>query len=99
MSDLSWSFITGYYYPKFRVAIQNMEWDERYEFLKALYDDKHKEALWEERSEEPISDMMEYVARKDYLHFFYMGFTVRETGHYTVHRLMREAVSKFRRIR
>ena len=50
MSDLSWSFITGYYYPKFRVVIKNMEWDERYEFLKALYDDKHKEAVWEERS-------------------------------------------------
>ena len=39
-----------------------------------------------------FKDMMEYVARKDYLHFFYMGFTVQETGHYTVHKLMREAV-------
>ena len=46
-----------------------------------------------------FKDMMEYVARKDYLHFFYMGFTVQETGHYTVHRLMREAISKYRRIR
>ena len=98
-SDLSWSFLTGYYYPKFRVVIKNMEWDERYEFLKALYDDKHKEALWEERSDEPIKDMMEYVARKDYFHFFCMAFTVQEDGWYQVHKMMREAMSRFRTIR
>jgi hypothetical protein len=98
-ADLSWAFIQGYYYPKFLIVVKQMEWDERYQFLKTIYNDKKPNETWEERSEEPIQDMMEYVARKDYLHFFYMGFTVMETGHYTLHRLMREAISKFRRIR
>jgi hypothetical protein len=98
-ADLSWAFIQGYYYPKFLKVVKEMEWDERYQFLKTIYNDKNPDSIWEERSEAPIQDMMEYVARKDYTHFFYMGFTVQETGHYTVHRLMREAVSKYRRIR
>ena len=98
-ADLSWSFITGYYYPKFLVVLNSIEWDERYRFLRAMYDDKHPEAIWEERSEEPIKDMMEYVARKDYLHFFCMGFTVNEEGYYTVHEMMREAMRTFRTLR
>ena len=96
---LSWSFITGYYYPKFKVVIGKMELYERYSFLRTLYDDKHPHNLWEERSNEPIKDMMAYVARKDYLHFFVMGFSVEEGGHYTVHRMIREAMAQFRRIR
>ena len=98
-SDLSWAFITGYYYPKFLRVIKELEWDERYSFLTTLYNDKHPDEIWEERSEEPIKDMMEYVARKDYLHFFCMGFSVDETGHYTVHRMMREAMMTFRTLR
>jgi len=96
---LSWSFITGYYYPKFLSVIRKMEWDERYTFLKTLYDDKYPEKVWEERSDQPIKDMMEYVARKDYFHFFVMGFSVKESGHYTVHKTIREAMAQFRRIR
>ena len=98
-AELSWAFITGYYYPKFKVVAKSMEWDERYQFLKELYDDKHKEAIWEERSGEPIKDMMEYVARKDYFHFFCMAFTVQEDGWYQVHKMMREAMRTFRTIR
>ncbi len=98
-ADTSWAFITGYYYPKFLTVLKKMEWDERYQFLTSLYNDKHPEKLWEERSDEPIKDMMEYVARKDYLHFFCMGFTVLESGHYTVHKLMRETITRYRRIR
>jgi len=98
-ADLSWSFITGYYYPKFITVLKSMEWDERYRYLRAMYDDKHPEEIWEERSEHPIKDMMEYVARKDYLHFFCMGFTVKEDGYYTVHEKMREAMRTFRTIR
>ena len=98
-ADLSWSFIQGYYYPKFLKFVKDMEWDERYQFLKTIYNDKNPHSIWEERSIEPIQDMMEYVARKDYLHFFYMGFTVAKTGHYTVHNKMRDAMAIFRRIR
>jgi hypothetical protein len=98
-SDLSWAFITGYYYPKFLIVIKQLEWDERYLFLTTLYNDKHPDEIWQERSEEPIKDMMEYVARKDYLHFFCMGFSVEETGHYTVHRMMRQAMMTFRTLR
>ena len=58
-ADLSWSFIQGYYYPKFLNVVKNMEWDERYQFLKTIYDDKNPKTLWETRSEEPIQDMME----------------------------------------
>ena len=98
-SDLSWAFITGYYYPKFLIVIKQLEWDERYLFLTTLYNDKHPDEIWQERSEEPIKDMMEYVARKDYLHFFCMCFSVEETGHYTVHRMMRQAMMTFRTLR
>ncbi len=97
--DLSWSFITAYYYPKFLIVVKEMEWDERYNFLKALYDDKQNENEWEERSDEPIKDMIDYVARKGYLHFFCMGFTVCEDGYYTVHEMMREAMRTFRTLR
>ena len=90
--DFSWSFIQGYYYPKFLIMIKKMAWDERYEFLRAIYNDKNPETLWEERSEEPIKDMMDYVARKDYLHFFYMGFTVFNDGKYIVHEKIRELI-------
>ena len=98
-ADLSWAFIQGYYYPKFLSVVKSMEWDERYEFLKTIYNDRNTDSHWEERSETPVKDMMEYVARKDYLHFFCMGFTVLESGHYTVHKLMRETITRYRRIR
>ncbi len=58
-ADLSWSFITGYYYPKFITVLKSMECDERYRYLRAMYDDKHPEEIWEERSEHPMKDMME----------------------------------------
>ncbi len=99
MSDLSWAYLTTYYFPKFKVVLRNMEWDERYTFLCEIYNDRHPDNHWEERSAEPIKDMIEYVARKDYFHFFCMGFTVADTGHYTVHQKMREAMAIFRRIR
>ena len=98
-ADLSWAFIQGYYYSKFLTVVKSMEWDERYEFLRTLYNDKHTDENWEERSDNAIQDMMEYVARKDYLHFFCMGFSVEETGHYTVHRMMRQAMMTFRTLR
>jgi hypothetical protein len=63
-TDLSWAFITGYYYPKFLVVAKGMEWDERYEFLRTLYDDKNTDTKWEERSENPISDMMNMLHEK-----------------------------------
>jgi len=90
VEDKSWAFITGFYYPKFLIFVKNMVWDERYRFLRGLYDDANPEQLWEERSTEPVKDMMEYVLRKDYLHFFCMGFTVKEDGRYTVHRAIRD---------
>ena len=58
-ADLSWAFIQGYYYPKFLKVVKDMEWDERYQFLKTIYNDKNPESLWEERSLEPIQDMIE----------------------------------------
>ena len=89
VQDESWAFITGFYYAKFLIFVKKLMWDERYRFLKGLYDDPNPHQKWEERSTEPVKDMMEYVARKDYLHFFCMGFTVEEDGHYTVHRAIR----------
>ena len=93
--DFSWAYIHGYYYPKFLIMIKNMLWDERYAFLKSIYNDKNTENLWEERSESPIQDMMEYVARKEYFHFFCMGFTVFEDGRYIVHEQIRELIWKY----
>lgn len=95
--DLSWAFIRGYYFSRFLMVVKNMEWDERYEFLRAIYDDKHPDAKWEERSDDPIQDMMEYVGRKDYFHFFCMGFTVFEDGRYIVHEKIRDLMARFNR--
>jgi|TARA_R110000824_G_scaffold197264_6_gene380709 hypothetical protein len=98
-ADLTWAFLTTYYFPKFKVVLRSMKWDERYEYLCELYNDFNPDQPWEKRSTEPIKDMIEYVARKDYFHFFCMGFTVADTGHYTIHTKMREAMATFRRIR
>jgi hypothetical protein len=94
-ADSTWAFLRGYYFPKFLIVIKSLEWDERYEWLKAIYNDRHPEALWEERSDDPVRDMMEYVARKDYFHFFCMAVTVEETGEYRLHRMLGKAVYLF----
>jgi hypothetical protein len=86
--DASWAFLRGYYFPKFLIVIKSLEWDERYEWLKAIYNDKYPEAHWEERSEDPIRDMMEYVARKDYFHFFCMAVSVQESVLIRLHRML-----------
>ena len=94
--DLSQAFIYGYYFNKFMIYIKSIEWDERYEFFRAIYNDKHPEAPWEERSDQPVQDMIEYAARKEYVHFFWMGFTVNEDGTYIVHEKIRYLMHKIK---
>jgi hypothetical protein len=94
-ADSTWAFLRGYYFPKFLIVIKSLPWDERYEWLKAIYNDKHPDAHWEERSDDPVRDMMEYVARKDYFHFFCMGATVEDSGAYRIHRMLAKAVYRF----
>ncbi len=93
--DASWAFLRGYYFPKFLIVIKSLQWDERYEWLKSIYNDKHSENPWEERSEDPIKDMMEFVAKKDYFHFFCMAVTVQEDGSYRIHRMLSKAIYRF----
>ena len=92
--DISWACITGYYYPKFLIVIKGLPWDERYLYLRNIYDEMHEEK-WEERSDTPIEDMITYVARKDYFHFFCMGFSVEDNGYYIVHQPIRDTMDKY----
>mgnify|MGYP003638590509 FL=1 len=97
MADSTWAFMRGYYYPKFIKVIKSLEWDERYEWLKEIYNDRHPNNLWEERSDDPVKDMMEYVVKKDYFHFFCMAVTVEDNGSYRIHRMLSKAVYNFLR--
>jgi hypothetical protein len=97
MADSTWAFMRGYYYPKFIKVIKSLEWDVRYEWLKEIYNDRHPNDLWEERSDDPVKDMMEYVVKKDYFHFFCMAVTVEENGSYRIHRMLSKAVYNFLR--
>jgi hypothetical protein len=90
--DTTWAFLRGYYYPKFITVIKSLEWDERYEWLKEIYNDRNPDNLWEERSSDPIKDMMDYVAKKDYFHFFCMAVSVEETGEYRIHKMLSRAI-------
>lgn len=82
--DLTWGYLRDFYYPRFRNSIGLIPWDVRYPLLRELYDN-NSEKPWEERSSDPVSDMMDWVARKGYWVFFQLGVTVRPDGSFTVH--------------
>ncbi len=91
----TWAFLRGYYYPKFVIVLKSLAWDERYLWLRNIYNDANPNSLWEERTNDPIKDMMEYLSRKDYFHFFCMGVTVNENGSYKIHRVVSNCVYRF----
>ena len=82
--DLTWSYLRDFYYPRFRNSVTHIAWEHRYPILKTLYD-HGSEKSWEERSGDPIADMMGWAARKGYWAFFSRGVTVSPDGSFTVH--------------
>lgn len=82
--DLTWSYLRDFYYPRFRNGVAMMTWEQRYPIMRTLYD-HGSEDPWEERSRDPIADMMDWVARKGYWTFFSRGVIVRPDGSFTVH--------------
>jgi len=83
--DLAWGYLREFYYPRFRNSIGLIPWERRYEILKDLYDNREASPRWEERSGDPIRDMMEWVGRKGYWTFFLRGVDVRSDGSFKVH--------------
>jgi len=83
-ADLTWSYLRDFYYPRFRNSVGLIHWDQRYPLLRRLYD-HGSESDWEERSSDPVADMMDWVARKGYWVFFQFGVDVNEDGSFTVH--------------
>ena len=83
--DLTWSYLRDFYYPRFRNSVTHLPWEYRYPILKTLYD-HGSEIHWEERSGDPIADMMNWAARKGYWTFFARGVNVSPDGSFTVHR-------------
>lgn len=82
--DLTWSYLRDFYYPRFRISITHIEWEQRYDLLKTLYDNRPDDH-WEGRTRDPVADMMSWVGRKGYWTFFSRGVTVRPDGSFTVH--------------
>ena len=70
MKDLTWYYLRESYYPQFKEGVTKMPWDERFSVLRELYDAK-EELPWEIRTEDPVADMMNWVAKKgDEAHSF-----------------------------
>ena len=83
--DLAWGYLREFYYPRFRNSIGLIPWEKRYGILKDLYDNREEDTRWEERSGDPIRDMMEWVGRKGYWTFFLRGVDVMPDGSFKVH--------------
>ena len=78
------------------VALMTSKADSTWAFMRGYYY-RHPSNLWEERSEDPVKDMMAYVSKKEYFHFFCMGVTVEDNGDYRIHRMLSKAVYNFLR--
>lgn len=91
-TDTTWLMLRIYYYPQFLEGVIDSPWSERYEILKILYDEGNPEQGWEIRSEKPMEDMMEYVAKKGYFKFFCAGTTVNKDGSFSFHPLLTECL-------
>jgi hypothetical protein len=82
--DYTWSYLRDFYYPRFRIGITQIPWEQRYDLLKTLYDNQSDDH-WEGRTIDPIADMMSWAGRRGYWTFFSRGVTVRPDGSFTVH--------------
>jgi len=75
----TWYYLKVGYYPQFKLGVKDLDWDARFTLLRDLYDRKDDDK-WELRSDDPIADMMAYVAKNGYFTFFVRGIDVFPDG-------------------
>ena len=79
----TWSYLRSYYYPRFVNGITRLNWSNRFDVLKMIHGD------WEDRSEDPINAMIEYVKENNgYFEFFCKGVEVFEDGSFKLKHLI-----------
>jgi DNA-directed RNA polymerase subunit H (RpoH/RPB5) len=96
MKDLTWYYLRESYYPQFKEGVTKMPWDERFNLLRELYDAKD-ELPWEVRTEDPVADMMNWVAKKGdeaYFTFFCNGVVVNSDGSFKLHKNISHALGR-----
>lgn len=90
---ITMEYLSRFYFPSFCSMITQLEWDDRYRILKDIYDAgaaiKGYEP-WEERSDNPIADMMVWVGYKGYFAFFCRGVLIQSDGSFTILRALGE---------
>ena len=64
MNDTTWYYLRESYFPQFLEGVTKLPWDERFALLRELYDADGEDLPWEIRSEDPVADMMGWVAKK-----------------------------------
>ena len=84
---ITMEYLSRFYFPSFLTSVTQLEWDGRYRALKAIYDAgaalKGSEP-WEERTDEPIADMMQWVGYKGYFPFFCRGVVIESNGAFRI---------------
>ena len=71
----TWGYLRAYYYPRFVNGITKLDWANRFDVLKIIHGD------WNDRGEDPIKAMIEYIReKKGYFEFFCKGVEVFEDG-------------------
>jgi len=76
----TWQYLRACYYPQFIAGIIKLPWYQRFEVLKTLHGD------WENRGDDPVEAMIEYVIENTYFPFFCKGATVLEDGSFKLHK-------------
>jgi hypothetical protein len=78
----TWEYLRASYYPRFKTGIIQLSWDERFEVLKTIHGD------WEDRGDDPLLSMIEYISEKGYFSIFCKGVDVFEDGSFKIHKLI-----------
>lgn len=97
MNDTTWYYLRESYFPQFLEGVTKLPWDERFALLRELYDADGEDLPWEIRSDDPVADMMGWVAKKGtegYFTFFCKGITVQPNGAFKLHRNISKCLGK-----
>ena len=84
----TWQYLRSAYYPRFVEGVTNLPWDQRFEVLKSIHGD------WEDRGEDPVEAMMEYIYDNGYFRIFCKGVVVMEDGSFKLHPLISSNLGK-----
>jgi len=84
----TWQYLRSAYYQRFVEGITQLPWDQRFEVLKIIH------GAWEDRGEDPVEAMMEYVFEKTYFALFCKGVVVNPDGSFKLHNLISHNLGK-----